>query len=181
MSFSLKLAEKSLLPDSIIRFGIRQLLKDRIAEIRQGNCETQADKKIQFISKMNMSPIAVDTDLANEQHYEVPAEFYHYALGQNKKYSSCYWSDQTQSLNDAEKLALNITCEHADLQNGHAILELGCGWGSLTLWMAKKYPKSSITAVSNSRSQREFILSEAKKRKLANIKIITCNMTEFDI
>ena len=144
MSLSLKLAEKSLLPDLIIRFGIRQLLKDRIAEIKQGNAETQANQKIQFIHMMNKSAIAVDTDLANEQHYEVPAEFYHYALGPNKKYSSCYWSEKIQSLNEAENLALKMTCEHADLNNGQSILELGCGWGSLTLWMAKKYQKDGI-------------------------------------
>lgn len=181
MSLALQLAEKNLIPDWLIRKGIKELLKDRINELNSGNLESQQRKKIQFVRNMNLSPIAVDTDLANEQHYEVPAEFYNLALGKNKKYSSCYWGETTKTLDDAEKLGLNITCEHADLQNGQAILELGCGWGSLTLWMAKKYPRSTITAVSNSNSQREYIESEAKKRKLTNINVITCNMINFEI
>jgi cyclopropane-fatty-acyl-phospholipid synthase len=180
MSFSLQLAEKSLIPDWLIRAGIRKLLKDRIKEINTGNLEDRNQKKIEFIHRMNQSPIAVDTDLANDQHYEVPSKFYDYALGKNKKYSSCLWRSNTDSLNKAENNALNETCKHADLDNNQTILELGCGWGSLTLWMAKKYPKSKITAVSNSNSQREFIMGEAKKRKLRNVNVITCNMTEFD-
>ncbi|MFY0649093.1 MAG: class I SAM-dependent methyltransferase [Methylophilaceae bacterium] len=180
MSFALNLAEKNLLPDWLIRIGIRKLLKDRIFEICSDSYENQQKNKIDFIHNMNRSPIAVDTNLANEQHYEVPSEFYDYALGKNKKYSSCYWNNKTETLDAAEQLALNKTCEHAELKNGHSILELGCGWGSLTLWMAKKYPKSKITAVSNSHSQRKYIENQAKQRKLANVKIITCNMTEFD-
>ena len=180
MSFALNLAEKNLLPDWLIRIGIRKLLKDRIFEICSNSYENQQKNKIDFIHNMNRSPIAVDTNLANEQHYEVPAEFYDYALGKNKKYSSCYWNNKTETLDAAEQLALNKTCEHAELKNGHSILELGCGWGSLTLWMAKKYPKSKITAVSNSHSQRKYIENQAKQRKLTNVKIITCNMTEFD-
>ena len=179
MSFALNLAEKNLLPDWLIRIGIRKLLKDRIVEICSDSYENQQKNKIDFIHNMNRSPIAVDTNLANEQHYEVPAEFYDYALGKNKKYSSCYWNNKTETLDAAEQLALNKTCEHAELKNGHSILELGCGWGSLTLWMAKKYPKSKITAVSNSHSQRKYIENQAKQRKLTNVKMITGNMTEF--
>ena len=180
MSFALKLAEKNLVPDWLIRIGIRSLLKDRLTEICSDRPENLQKHKIKFVNTMNRSPIAVDTNLANDQHYEVPADFYHYSLGINKKYSSCYWNNSTNTLNDAEQLALKKTCEHAELKNGHRILELGCGWGSLTLWMAKKYPKSKITAVSNSHSQRKYIESQAKQRKLTNVKIITCNMTEFD-
>lgn len=180
MSLSLKLAEKKLIPDWLIRIGIRNLLKDRIAEISLDNPENLQKHKIDFVKKMNASPIAIDTNLANDQHYEVPASFYHYALGKNKKYSSCYWSNKTKTLDEAEQLALRKTCEHAELENGHRILELGCGWGSLTLWMAKKYPKSEIIAVSNSNSQRKYIEEQAKQRKLNNVRIITCNMTEFD-
>ena len=173
-------AEKGFLPDWLIRLGIRSLLKERIKEIQASNLEKLQQQKVNFINEMNLSPIAVDTDLANEQHYEVPAEFYDYALGKNKKYSSCYWNDKTNSLNAAERLALKKTCEHAELKNGQTILELGCGWGSLTLWMAKEYPKAKITAVSNSHSQRKYIENQAKQRKLNNVKIITCNMTKFD-
>ena len=141
MSFALKLAEKNLVPDWLIRIGIRSLLKDRLTEICSDSPENLQKHKIKFVNAMNRSPIAVDTNLANDQHYEVPADFYHYSLGMNKKYSSCYWNNSTKTLNDAEQLALKKTCEHAELKNGHRILELGCGWGSLTLWMAKKYPK----------------------------------------
>jgi cyclopropane-fatty-acyl-phospholipid synthase len=163
MSLALKLAEQSLLPDWLIRIGIRSLLKDRLTEIFSDNPENLQKHKIKFVNTMNRSAIAVDTNLANEQHYEVPADFYQYSLGINKKYSSCYWNDKTNSLNAAERLALKKTCEHAELKNGQTILELGCGWGSLTLWMAKEYPKAKITAVSNSHSQRKYIENQAKK------------------
>ena len=176
----ISLTEKGLLPDFIVRQGIRYLLKKRIFALTSQNVELNQKKKQSFIDSMDKSPIALVPDLANEQHYEVPAEFYDLCLGKHKKYSSCYWEDTTKTLNEAEALALKKTCAHAKLTNGQRILELGCGWGSLTLWMAKQYPKSSITAVSNSSSQRKYIESEAKKRKLQNINVITCDMNNFE-
>jgi cyclopropane-fatty-acyl-phospholipid synthase len=116
---------------------------------------------------------------ANEQHYEVPSAFFGYALGQHRKYSSCFWDTTTASLNDAESAALGITCERAELADGQSILELGCGWGSLSLFMAARYPGSRITAVSNSHSQREYILSQAAQRGLSNLSVITCDMNDF--
>ncbi len=176
---ALLLAEKGLLPDSLIRFGIRQLLKKRLDEISHQDTETSQDLKSIFLKSMDQSPIALVPHLANKQHYEVPSSFFDFCLGKHKKYSSCYWDSNTNHLDDAEFNALNISAEHADLKNGQTILELGCGWGSLTLFMAKKYPKSRIFAVSNSNSQRVFIETEAKKRRLNNIHVITCDMNRF--
>jgi len=180
ISFLIKLAEKKLIPDFMIRQGIRILLKKRIQSLVSNNPEENIQDKIQFIKRMNLSSIAVVPELANEQHYEIPADFYNYCLGKHKKYSSCYWSDKTKNLDEAELLSLKHSSKHAKLTDGLNILELGCGWGSLTLWMAKQYPKSKITAVSNSSSQRLHILEQAKKRKLKNISVITEDMNNFN-
>lgn len=180
ISFLIRLAEKKLLPDFMIRYGIRALLKKRVRSLVSTNPEENIQNKIRFIQEMNSSQIALVPELANEQHYEIPSNFYKYCLGKHKKYSSCYWSDQTKSLSEAELLSLKVTSKHARLSNGLNILELGCGWGSLTLWMAKQYPNSKITAVSNSSSQKLYILAQAKKRKLRNISVVTEDMNKFN-
>ena len=180
ISFLIKLAEKKLLPDFIIRYGIRALLKKRVCSLISNNPEQNIQNKIQFIQNMSSSKIALVPELANEQHYEIPAKFYDYCLGKHRKYSSCYWSEETKNLDEAESLSLKLTVQHAKLIDGLKILELGCGWGSLTLWMAEQYPKSKITAVSNSSSQRLHILTQAKKRKLTNITVITEDMNTFN-
>ena len=175
----IKMSENQLLPDCLIRFGIRHLLKKRVASLVSQDTEINHRNKMNFIEAMNKETIALVPELANEQHYEVPSKFYDYCLGKHKKYSSCYWTDKTKNLNQSEGESLALTANHAHLKDGQSILELGCGWGSLTLWMASKYPKSKITAVSNSKSQKAYILSEAKKRKLKNIKVITQDMNVF--
>ncbi|HSI24629.1 MAG TPA: cyclopropane-fatty-acyl-phospholipid synthase family protein [Methylotenera sp.] len=180
MSLAIKLAESGNLPDSIVRQGIRQLVKQRLKEISADNCETGMARLSEFVAGMNNSPIAPLPELANAQHYEVPAEFFHYCLGEHRKYSSCFWISDTQSLYEAEKLALSQTCVHADLQDGQHILELGCGWGSLSLWMAAEYPNASITGVSNSNSQREYIMNTANSRGITNLNIITADMNTFE-
>jgi len=177
---ALNLAEQGFIPDFLIRLGIRQLCKKRLQEIYAADCEHISEIETQFISNMNAASIALVPELANAQHYEVPADFFNFSLGLHRKYSSCFWLENTKSLNEAEANALQLTCEHADLQNGQHILELGCGWGSLTLWMAEKFPESQITAVSNSKSQREYITHTAITRGLNNVKVITCDMNEFD-
>ncbi len=177
--FAIQLAEKGLIPDSLIRYGIRQLVEKRLQEIQAQQCDVGADTLTRFIQHMNVSPIAPVPELANAQHYEVPADFFQLCLGKHRKYSSCYWSEQTQSLDEAEALGLQLTCEHADLKDGQAILELGCGWGSLSLWMAEHYPNSQIVGVSNSNSQREYIERTAQQRQLKNLRIITCDMNQF--
>ena len=180
ISLLIKLSEKQLIPDFAIRYGIRTLLKKRLDSLVSNNPETNIQDKIDFIHKMNSSKIALVPELANKQHYEIPANFYKYCLGRHRKYSSCYWEDNTKNLDEAELLSLKLTTQHAKLTNGQNILELGCGWGSLTLWMAKKFPKSKITAVSNSSSQKTHILEQAKKRNLNNISIITEDMNKFN-
>ncbi len=179
-SLAIQLAEKGLVPDSIIRQGIRQLSQARLNEICANNCEAGAQIETDFITAMNLAPIALVPELANEQHYEVPANFFHLCLGKHRKYSSCFWLADTKSLDEAEANALQLSAEHADLQDGQHILELGCGWGSLTLWMATHYPNSKITGVSNSNSQREYIMQTAKERGLNNVTIITCDMNNFN-
>ena len=180
ISTLIKLSEKKLIPDSAIRFGIRTLLRKRIGSLVSINPEINIQNKIDFIHKMNSSKIALVPELANKQHYEIPANFYENCLGKHRKYSSCYWEDNTKNLDEAELLSLKLTAQHAKLSNGQNILELGCGWGSLTLWMAKEFPKSKITAVSNSSSQKNYILEQAKKRNLKNISIITEDMNNFN-
>ena len=179
-SLAIHLAEKSLVPDSLIRQGIRKLCEKRLHDIHADNCEKGIDDLNAFISAMNAAPIALVPELANAQHYELPEKFFELCLGTHRKYSSCFWLPDTATLNEAEANALGMTCEHADLKDGQNILELGCGWGSLTLWMAAHYPKSTITAVSNSNSQREYIMSAAKTRGLNNVRVITCDMNSFD-
>ncbi|MFL2545531.1 MAG: SAM-dependent methyltransferase [Longimicrobiales bacterium] len=164
----LNLAEKGFLPLTILRLGVRSLIRKRLKEINTDDGDT-------FLGTIKSGPIAVHTDKANEQHYEIPADFFRHVLGKHLKYSACYWSEQTESLSEAEKSSLEIICERARLRDGQNILELGCGWGSLSLFMADKYPNSQITSVSNSRSQRDFINSKNKQ----NIEVITADINDF--
>lgn len=179
-AFSIHLAEKGLLPDFLIRYGIRQLSKKRLHEIQADKCEQSAENLSAFVAAMNSSPIALMPEYANAQHYELPTDFFLKCLGKHMKYSSCFWLPDTNTLDEAEANALKLSCEHADLQNGQNILELGCGWGSLTLWMASHYPNSNITAVSNSHSQRAYITQKAKSLGLDNVNVITCDMNRFE-
>jgi len=172
--------EQGLVPDVVIRAGIRRLLRQRLDEISTGDCERATALTRVFVADMRRAPVALVPELANEQHYEVPADFFGLVLGEHRKYSSCWWPTGVTNLDAAEAASLAATCEHARLTDGQSILELGCGWGSLTLWMAEHYPNSSITAVSNSNSQREYILATAERRGLTNIEVITHDMNSFD-
>jgi cyclopropane-fatty-acyl-phospholipid synthase len=171
--------EQGLVPDSVIRHGIRRLLKQRLAELQADDCAATARRKTDFITAMDRSVIAPLPDKANEQHYEVPAEFFLGVLGAHAKYSCGYWGAGVSDLDAAEAAALRKTCEHAGLDDGMDILELGCGWGSLTLWMARHYPASRITAVSNSRSQQQHIMQQARAQHIRNVNVITCDMNDF--
>ena len=171
--------EQGLVPDAVIRSGIRRLCERRLREIAAGDCEAGAQAAEAFARAMDAAEIAPVPHLANEQHYEVPAEFFAIALGPHRKYSSAWWPEGAADLGQAEARALEATCEHAGLANGQAILELGCGWGSLTLWMAERYPGARICAVSNSHSQRAWILAEAARRGLRNVEVITADMNRF--
>ena len=172
----IELAEKGLIPTPLIRMGIRNLIKKRLEE-EVTNYQTK-NYMSQFIKKLETEEIAVNTNDANEQHYEVPSEFFVYVLGKHKKYSGCYW-DKVNSLDAAEADALRITCERAEIVDGMDILELGCGWGSLSLWMAEHYPNSKITSISNSSSQRKYIEKQCQIRGFNNLTVITKNVVEF--
>ena len=173
--------EANVVPDPLLRLGIRHLLGETLREKCGGSIEVRQAALQAHIDGLRRSPIAVQTRAANEQHYEVPTRFYQYALGARLKYSSGYWSDGVTTLDEAEERMLALTCARAELEDGQRILELGCGWGSLTLWMAEKYPRARITAVSNSRTQKEHIDGEAARRGLTNLTIITADMNDFDI
>ncbi len=178
---ALDLTERGYIPDALIRRSIQGLIRRRLEEIRAFDTEQIASGKARFIRMMNDSPIALMTDKANRQHYEIPAAFYGHVLGKHMKYSACYWGEGTRNLDSAESDSLSLYCERADIRDGQRILELGCGWGSFTLWIAENYPHASITAVSNSESQKDFILQQASTRGLGNIDVITCDMNNFDI
>ncbi len=172
--------EQGLLPDRVLRLGIRRLLKARLAELHDDDAEATAELTQAFVAGMRTADIALLPDQANQQHYELPAAFFAAVLGPHRKYSACHWPAGVQTLAQAEDAALSATCQRAGLADGQQILELGCGWGSLTLWMAQRYPAAQITAVSNSQSQREFITALAAQRGLANVHVITCDINRFD-
>ena len=175
----IKLAEKGVLPDLVIRLGIKRLCGQRLSEASVLGLEALENSHQQWINQLTESPIAIVPEKANEQHYEVPPEFFELVLGANLKYSSGYWPKDVSSLDESEYEMLKITCERAGLVDGQDILELGCGWGSLTCFMAQKFPNSEITAVSNSNDQRNFIKQKKDKLNLQNIKVITADMNDF--
>lgn len=172
-------AEKGRIPDRIVRVGIRRLLRQRLRSIGRDSCERRQERLRDFLEVCRRSPIAEIPDAANEQHYEVPAEFFQRVLGPRLKYSCCCFPDETTSLSEAEEAALAATCERAGLSEGMQILELGCGWGSLTLWMAEHYPGAEITAVSNSHSQRRFIEQRAEELGVDNLRVVTSDVNDF--
>jgi len=175
----IELAETGLVPDWMVRFGIRRLLASRLRQIAAPDTASSERYQRQFAEGLRRSPLAVETEAANEQHYEVPAEFFQKVLGPRLKYSSCLFSNPQTTLSEAEEAMLEQTCQRAEIADGMRVLELGCGWGSLTLWMAERFPGCEITALSNSASQREFIERSACDRGLNNIRIITADMREF--
>ena len=168
-------AETAPIPDALTRLGVGFLVS---RARRQLDAESPASEAL-FARDMTDFPIAEATDAANAQHYEVPAAFFALCLGARKKYSSCLYPTAATTLDEAEEIALAETCAHAGLADGQDVLELGCGWGSLSLWMAEHYRASRITAVSNSASQRAFIEGEAARKGLTNLTVITADMNDF--
>jgi cyclopropane-fatty-acyl-phospholipid synthase len=169
----LGLAERGLLPDALVRAGIRRMCAQRLREERAGGMAAQGRRYQALIEELRASPLAIHTEAANTQHYEVPAEFFRLCLGRNLKYSGCYYAEGVHTLDEAEERMLALYCERAELADGQDILELGCGWGSLTLWMAARYPNARITAVSNSHSQRAHIEAQCRQRGRPNVRVLT--------
>jgi len=177
---ALQAVERGWTPDWLTRAGIRRLCRERLAEEGRRSAAGPARELARFAEEMHRGPIAPVPEKANEQHYELPAEFFELVLGPRLKYSSCYWPEDCKSLAEAEEASLEAACERAGLADGMRILELGCGWGSLSLWMAEKYPNARITAVSNSAPQRRLIEARAARQGLSNLRVITADMNEFD-
>ena len=169
------LLEKNLLPDWLVRVGIRRLLAQRIRE------EEARYDRAAYVADLKTRALAEQTAAANEQHYEVPTAFYQRCLGRRLKYSGCLYPTGRETLDEAEELMLALYGERAQLEDGQHLLELGCGWGSLCLYNAERFPNSRITAISNSRTQKEHIDTEARKRGLKNLRILTCDINAFDI
>lgn len=169
------------LPDFILRMGVRKLVKQRLDDEIAGDAEVQQQRFNDLLEELRNSPIAINTADANQQHYEVPTEFYQYCLGKHLKYSSGYWRAGVTDIDTSEEDMLELTCQRADLQNGQDVLELGCGWGSLSLFMSAKYPESRFTVVSNSTTQKAFIDQTAKDRGIDNLTVITADMNTFQI
>lgn len=174
MSLAIQLAEKRILNDAVIRFGIRRRLSRKIRSLEQ-----QPVLSAHWVDHLEERPLAEDTEAANEQHYELPADYFQSVLGPHLKYSCGYWPEGCGSLEQSEVEMLQLSCQRAQLENGQRVLELGCGWGSLSLWMAQHYPDSRFTAVSNSHSQREYITGQARARGFSNLEVITCDINNF--
>ncbi len=172
----IELCERGYVPDTLIRRAMRRLCQQRLK-----SCKDSIQPEIdELVAENSGSPIAAVPDKANEQHYELPAEFFASILGKHRKYSCDYWDGATKTLNDAELASLRITCERSRLVDGMNLLDLGCGWGSLSLFVAQHFPNCRITAVSNSHSQREFILAEAARHGVdRNLEVITADMNSF--
>ncbi|HSO20231.1 MAG TPA: cyclopropane-fatty-acyl-phospholipid synthase family protein, partial [Desulfosarcina sp.] len=181
MKLLIDLADRAWLPDALIRLGIRRLDRMRLDDESKRYRETSGRVPAEFVTGMRRSPIALTTDKANRQHYEVPAAFFEQVLGKHMKYSSALWNPGVSGLDQAEADMLALTAQRAGLSDGMDVLELGCGWGSLTLWVAENHPHSRITAVSNSASQRRFVESRCRDRGLKNVTVITADMNDFSI
>lgn len=177
MKILAQIADQPLLPDPVIRFGIRRIIQLRIAE----EARRREEEKAIFENSMRQGPVALFTEQANTQHYEVPAAFFEQVLGPYLKYSCALWNAGVMDLGLAEAKMLALTAKRADLENGQRILELGCGWGSLTLFTAAAFPNSQITAVCNSASQSRFIEMQCRQRGITNVHVITADMNHFSI
>ncbi|MGH8042658.1 MAG: SAM-dependent methyltransferase [Rudaea sp.] len=175
----LGLAERGLLPDWLIRLGIRRLCSQRLREEYGGDSCAAWARFQQCLDSLRTSPMAIHTDKANAQHYELPPRFFELCLGKRLKYSSCHFANRTDTLDQAEEAMLNLYGARAQLADGQDVLELGCGWGSLTLWMAQYFPHSRITAVSNSRPQRGFIQARCKELGFENVRVITQDVNQL--
>jgi cyclopropane-fatty-acyl-phospholipid synthase len=171
--------EKDQVPDFLIRRQIRKLLAQRLQDENKGSIEANQTQLMKLIAGLKTESIAIETAAANEQHYEVPTAFYQFCLGKHLKYSSGFWKEGVTDIDTSEQDMLELTCERAELQNGQDVLELGCGWGSLSLFMSARYPGSRFTVVSNSATQKQHIDAQAKQRGLQNLQVITADINVF--
>ena len=179
MSFTDTLLASRLIPDAMVRGAIRRRLSARLADEARGTLEERDQRLAEFLARLDGAPIAANPTEANTQHYQVPTEFYLQVLGPRLNYSGGYWASRNTTLAEAEEAMLRLTCERAGVRDDQKILELGCGWGALTFWMAEQFPNSTITAVSNSYTQRLRIEAEAHRREFYNVRVITADLNSF--
>ena len=171
--------EAGRVPDALTRRGIRSQLRQRLQSLYEPNCEAAGELLRHFMAECRTAPIACVPDKANEQHYEVAADFFDQVLGPRLKYSCCYWPSGVTTLAEAEEAALAATCRRAGIEDGMDVLELGCGWGSLSLWISEHFPNCRVTAVSNSAAQRKSIEHRASQRRFSNLRVLTSDMNTF--
>ena len=171
--------ERGALPDPVLRLGSVYGAWARERAEARGGVQAQSQRLRELVVRMSSGPVAELPEKANEQHYELPAEFLGLILGPRRRYSGCLWPDGVVDLTGAEEAMLALSCERAGVRDGMRVLDLGCGWGSLSLWLAERYPTGSVVGVSNSASQREWILAEAARRGLGNVEIVTADVNEF--
>ncbi len=176
---SMSLVESGRVPDALVRAGIRRLLRRRLRAVTQVDCEAAEEANRAFRAQLGVSPVALLPDLANQQHYEVAPAFFEHVLGPRLKYSCGLWRDGVGDLAAAEEAMLALTCDRAEIADGMRVLDLGCGWGSLSLWLAEQYPRCRVLAVSNSKSQREFILGRCAGLGLDNVDVATADINHF--
>ncbi len=177
---SFKALDAGLVPDAVLHAACRARVAKRLRVERAGSVEERSERFRALVQELRSGDVATHTTEANEQHYEVPTRFFERVLGPHLKYSSCYYPPGIDDLGAAEAAMLQVYGQRARLADGQRILELGCGWGSLTLWMAETYPGAEVVALSNSRTQREHIEKQAAERGLANLHVITADVSTFD-
>jgi cyclopropane-fatty-acyl-phospholipid synthase len=175
-----RLVDSGLVPEPLLRAGIRAVCALRLRQERRG-VEAEQARHQALVEALRRSEVAIETEAANAQHYEVPAAFFERVLGPHLKYSSCYWPAGVERLGDAEAAMLALTAERAGLADGQDVLDLGCGWGSLALWAARRFPASRITAVSNSHAQRAFIEARARAAGLPNLTVRTADVRTLEL
>ena len=176
----MKLLYTNLIPDWLIRAILRWTTARKIRQLERQPQEIQEKKRRALLNKFDQSPIAIVPHLPNQQHYEVPPDFFQLVLGPRLKYSCCWWEEPGTTLDQAEEAMLELTCQRAGVQDGQAILDLGCGWGSLSLWIAENYPACQITALSNSRDQIEFVAQKAAENNFGNIQARLADVNQLN-
>lgn len=173
--------EKNLLPDAVVRRLTRLLLASRLRSGYRPSAEIQLSDLLHFAHSLREMPIAVQTETPKSQHYEVPTSFFKLVLGKHLKYSCCFFQDKSSTLEDAEKAMLELYCERSKIQDGHSVLDVGCGWGSLSLYLAQKYPNCRVTGICNSATQKAHIEEQCRDLELQNVEIIVADISTFDM
>jgi cyclopropane-fatty-acyl-phospholipid synthase len=178
-SRALALAERRLVPDFLVRAGMRRVIASRLRAPEARDPERAGEAVRRFVAAMRSAPIAVATETANQQHYELPAEFFATVLGPLLKYSACWWPEGVSDLAAAEQAMLDLSCRRARIEDGMDVLDLGCGWGSMSVWIARNYPSCRVLAVSNSAVQRRYLLDRCAAEGLDRVKVLTEDMNSF--